>query len=59
MAGGTSDHNIIATNTRTELNVALREKDCVVYDSDMALSISKYNRYVYPDAFCRLWAKRI
>ncbi len=50
MAGGTSNHNIIATNILTQLNLALRDKDCVTYNSDMALSIEKENRYVYPDA---------
>ena len=49
MSGGTSDHSLVSTNTRTELNLALRERNCVVYDSGMAVFIENGNRYVYPD----------
>lgn len=50
MAGGTSNHNIISSNLRGELYIALRESDCIVYDSDQAVQIDDYNRYLFPDA---------
>lgn len=50
MAGGTSDHNIIAGKTWRHLDEQLDDTDCVVYNSDMAVYIQEYNRYVYPDA---------
>lgn len=49
MAGGNSNHSIIGTNIRRRLSEKLEDTDCVVYDSDMALSLEEGNRYVYPD----------
>ena len=49
MAGGTSKHNAISTNTSTALNIALSEKDCMVYNSDQQVVINDSKRYVYPD----------
>lgn len=49
MAGGTSDHNIIAGKTYRYIDEKLDHTDCIVYNSDMAVYIKKYNRYVYPD----------
>jgi Uma2 family endonuclease len=49
MAGGNSNHSIIGTNIRRRLSEKLDDTDCVVYDSDMALSLEDGNRYVYPD----------
>ena len=49
MAGGNSNHSIIGTNIRRRLSEKLDHTDCVVYDSDMALSLESGNRYVYPD----------
>lgn len=49
MAGGNSNHSIIGTNLRWRLSEKLMDTDCVVYDSDMALSLENGNRYVYPD----------
>lgn len=49
MAGGSSNHSIIATNTITNLSFRLRDRDCVVFNSDMAIAISASNRYVFPD----------
>ncbi|MDX1939152.1 MAG: Uma2 family endonuclease [Saprospiraceae bacterium] len=50
MAGAPSNHNILSGNFRAELHFKLRETDCVVYDSDQAVRIEKYNCYVFPDA---------
>ncbi len=52
MAGGASNHNhnITAGNIRLALGNALWDSDCVVYDSDQAVRIEKYNCYVFPDA---------
>ena len=49
MAGGTANHSIIATNMGRWLSAKLDDTDCVVFNSDMALSIQSVNRYVYPD----------
>lgn len=49
MAGGNSNHSIIGSNIRRRLAEKLDDTDCVVYDSDMALSLENGNRYVYPD----------
>lgn len=50
MAGGSSEHNLIATNVTSQLNNALAEKDCYVYNSDQRLAILSDHRYLYPDA---------
>ena len=49
MAGGTLDHNRIAINTTTALNLALRKKPCMVFGSDLKVQLA--DSYVYPDAF--------
>lgn len=49
MAGGTSNHNIIARKTFRQLDEKLDVTDCVVYNTDMTVKIDAYNRYVYPD----------
>lgn len=54
MAGGSPDHNQISGNIITGLNIALDEKDCIVYTSDMKIRAEKAKRSFYPDAsvFC-------
>ena len=50
--GGTTNHNLIASNAITELNIALRkkEKEYFVLNSDMKIQIPDFNHFVYPDA---------
>ncbi len=50
MAGGTANHSIISTNFLTLLNIELRNKDCIIYNSDMQLAVRKQTKYVFPDA---------
>ncbi len=47
MAGGTSEHSKIKSDTF--LFLGTNSKKCQIFDSDMAVSIANYNRYVYPD----------
>jgi len=49
MAGGTREHNLVAGNLFAELRLALLERPCEVYSSDMRLKIAATGRYVYPD----------
>jgi Uma2 family endonuclease len=48
LAGGTVNHSRISINLIVALNSLLRGKSCMVYNSDMRMSISA-TRYVYPD----------
>ncbi len=48
MAGSTPQHNVIAGNIHTLLNIAFQERDCTVYMSDIRLRVSP-QRYRYPD----------
>lgn len=48
LAGGTANHSRIGINLLIILDSALRGKSCVVYNSDMRVSVSA-TRYVYPD----------
>ncbi len=48
MAGGTANHSRVGVNITTQLNMALQDSPCIVYNSDMRVSISA-TRYVYPD----------
>ncbi len=51
MAGGTPNHNQTKINLTSALNTALLDNEnFYVYDSDQAVSIEHYNRYLYPDA---------
>ena len=36
MSGASNAHNLITLDIATELNIQLRQKDCLVYASDMA-----------------------
>lgn len=50
MAGGNPRNSLIATNLRWRLSEKLDDKDCLVYDSDLAVEMEAGNRYVFPDA---------
>jgi Uma2 family endonuclease len=39
MAGGTPEHNLVAGNALTALNIALRERPCLVFNSDMKVRV--------------------
>ena len=48
MPGGTGSHNSIVANVIMSIGIALRERDCTVYASQMRVRIDA-SRYVYPD----------
>jgi Uma2 family endonuclease len=48
MAGAKPNHNIISGNLLTALNNQLVDSNCIVFNSDQALSISE-DIYFYPD----------
>ena len=48
LAGGTVNHSRVSINLLLVLDHALRGRSCMVYNSDMRVSISE-SRYVYPD----------
>ena len=50
LAGGTSRHSRISVNIINQLYMALEEKPCRVFNSDMKVRVSP-TRYVYPDVF--------
>ncbi|MEO8972712.1 MAG: Uma2 family endonuclease [Ktedonobacteraceae bacterium] len=50
LAGGTSNHSRISVNLINQLYMALEEKPCRVFNSDMKVRVSP-TRYVYPDVF--------
>ncbi len=49
MAGGSREHNLIATNIAGELRGALREQPCEVYSSDMRVKVEATGLHTYPD----------
>src|SRR6476646_3610732 len=49
MAGGTPNHNRIAVNLGSAMNVALTDQDYDVFISDMRLWIPRAGLYTYPD----------
>jgi Uma2 family endonuclease len=49
MAGATREHNLTAGNIYAELRLALLDRPCEVYTSDMRIKVSPAGRYVYPD----------
>lgn len=49
MAGGSSNHNLIAVNIASALNVGLDQAPCRVYGSDMRLLVEANGLYTYPD----------
>lgn len=49
MSGASNAHNLITLDIATELNIQLRQKDCLVYASDMRVRTSPIGAYFYPD----------
>src|SRR5689334_4164752 len=49
MSGASREHNIIAGNAVTLLNVALRDRTCEVYAADMRVAVEEIGDYTYPD----------
>ena len=50
MAGGSVFHGLISKNTTTILDIALRNKPCTVFNSDIKLHINEIDSFFYPDA---------
>ncbi len=48
MAGGSSNHNLIAGNVHARLHQALKRKPCWIYQSDMRLLVKSNGLYTYP-----------
>ena len=48
MPGGTGSHNMIVANATSAFVVALAERRCAIFGSQMRVRIDE-NRYVYPD----------
>ncbi|MBI5653021.1 MAG: Uma2 family endonuclease [Chloroflexi bacterium] len=49
MAGGTSDHSLVAVSLTVELGQQLKGKPCRLYNSDMRLYIKQGGLFTYPD----------
>ena len=49
MVGAKKPHAIIANNLGTELNIHLRDNDCIVVTSDIKVLLEEANCYYYPD----------
>ena len=49
MAGGSREHNLIAGNTTTRLNIQLATERCEVYPGDMRVRTPDTRLYTYPD----------
>lgn len=49
MAGGSPRHSQIKVNLARDLSLALEDKPCAVYDSDLRILISPTGLYTYPD----------
>ena len=49
MTGGTTNHNKLALNLATGLNVALNDLDYEIYIGDVKLWIPRYLEFTYPD----------
>ncbi|MFS8071752.1 MAG: Uma2 family endonuclease, partial [Byssovorax sp.] len=50
MAGASEEHNLIVTNIVATLWIALRQRPCKVYPSDLRVKIPSTGLYTYPDA---------
>ncbi|MEJ7710844.1 MAG: Uma2 family endonuclease [Pyrinomonadaceae bacterium] len=50
LAGGSENHNLIATNITGLIHYHLRRGLCKVFNSDMKVRIFTAKKYVYPDA---------
>lgn len=49
MSGASEAHNLISGNVVTNLNIQLRNRQCLVYPSDMRVRVSATGLYTYPD----------
>jgi Uma2 family endonuclease len=49
MTGGTTQHNKLALNLATGLNVALNDLNYEIYIGDVKLWIPRYREFTYPD----------
>ncbi|MEI7557266.1 Uma2 family endonuclease [Candidatus Chlorohelix sp.] len=49
MAGGSFNHNLIASNILAAISRAVAEKPCFVFGSDMRLQIEELKKYTYAD----------
>lgn len=49
MTGGTTNHNKLALNLATSLNLALNDLDYEIYIGDVKLWIPRYREFTYPD----------
>ena len=49
MTGGTTNHNKLALNLATSLNVALNDLGYDIYIGDVKLWIPRYREFIYPD----------
>ncbi len=50
MAGGTPEHGARAVRVMAALSTALRDRSCVVYDSDVRVRVAQADVTAYPDA---------
>ncbi len=49
MTGGTAAHSLIATNFASEARAALKDRPCVVFNSDLRVKVNSSGLYTYPD----------
>jgi Uma2 family endonuclease len=49
MVGASEPHNLIVTNTASELRNKLKARDCRVYSSDMRVDLRERMLFAYPD----------
>src|SRR5204862_4651778 len=49
MSGGTPLHSQIATNLVREFGNQLKQRDCIVYNSDLRLKVEATGLFTYPD----------
>ena len=49
MSGGSSNHSIISVNVTIAFGNSLRNRPCIVYNSDFRVKIPQANLYTYPD----------
>jgi len=49
MAGAQTAHNRIVANLIVEIGICLKHGNCVLFPSDMLLSLPECEKYVYPD----------
>ena len=50
MAGASEEHNLLVSNIVATLWIALRQRTCKVYPSDLRVKIPSTGLYTYPDA---------